>query len=172
MPLTNGSMVKVFSVEAPEVLFEDYGSGQLNGGIASVSVEEKFAQTVNLSKGYYVFFTPKGDCKGLYVTNETGTGFEVREMSGGASSACRLTTTLWLTAMDMRMCAYQRPSCRRPVPQYRVSKNQDPDSFLASGVNPQRPERKRGCCHSRAPHVSWHVSRVLFETWGISGKSS
>ena len=86
VPLADGSMAKVFSVEAPEVLFEDYGSGQLSGGIASVSVEGKFAQTVNLSKGYYVFFTPKGDCKGLYVTNETDTGFEVRDMSGGASS--------------------------------------------------------------------------------------
>ena len=97
VPLTDGSMVKVFSVEAPEVMFEDYGSGQLNAGLVSVSVEEKFAQTVNLSKGYYVFLSPKGDCKGLYVTNETDAGFEVREMSGGASSV----------AFDYHIVAYR-----------------------------------------------------------------
>jgi hypothetical protein len=84
--MQDGSMVKVFSVESPEVWFEDYGSDRLTGGMVTVSLEEKFAQTVNLSKGYHVFLTPKGDCKGLYVTNETETGFEVREMGGGGSS--------------------------------------------------------------------------------------
>jgi hypothetical protein len=84
--MQDGSMAKVFSVESPEVWFEDYGSDRLTGGMVTVSLEEKFAQTVNLSKGYHVFLTPKGDCKGLYVTNETETGFEVREMGGGGSS--------------------------------------------------------------------------------------
>jgi hypothetical protein len=86
VPVEDGSMVKVFSVESPEVWFEDYGSGQLNGGLVTVSLDEKFAQTVNLSKGYQVFLTPKGDCKGLSIANETSTGFEVREMGGGQSS--------------------------------------------------------------------------------------
>jgi hypothetical protein len=86
VPMQDGSMAKVFSVESPEVWFEDYGADRLNGGMVTVSLDEKFAQTVNLSKGYHVFLTPKGDCKGLYVTNETETGFEVREMGGGGSS--------------------------------------------------------------------------------------
>jgi hypothetical protein len=86
VPLKDGSMVKVFSVEAPEVWFEDYGSGQLNGGLANISLDPQFVQTVNLSKGFQVFLTPKGDCKGLYLANETSTGFEVRELGGGESS--------------------------------------------------------------------------------------
>jgi hypothetical protein len=86
VPMEDGSMVKVFSVESPEVWFEDYGSGQLNSGLVTVSLDERFAQTVNLSKGYQVFLTPKGDCKGLYIANETSTGFEVRELGGGESS--------------------------------------------------------------------------------------
>jgi hypothetical protein len=86
VPLLDGSMAKVFSVESPEVWFEDYGADKLSGGMVTVSLEEKFTQTVNLSKGYHVFLTPKGDCKGLYVTNETETGFEVREMGGGGSN--------------------------------------------------------------------------------------
>ena len=79
-------MVKVFSMESPEVWFEDFGSGQLTGGISTVRLDAKFGQTANLSKGYHVFVTPKGDCKGLFVANETKDGFEVRELSGGQSS--------------------------------------------------------------------------------------
>jgi hypothetical protein len=98
VPMLDGTVVKVFSVESPEVWFEDYGAGQLNGGTVTVSLDEKFTQTVNLSKGYHVFLTPKGDCKGLYVTNETETGFEVREMGGGGSSV----------ELDYRIVAHRR----------------------------------------------------------------
>jgi hypothetical protein len=86
VPLRNGEMVDVFSMESPEVWFEDFGSGRLSGGAITISLDPKFAQTVNLSSGYHVFLTPKGDCKGLFVTGETNRGFEVRELSGGKSS--------------------------------------------------------------------------------------
>lgn len=46
-----------------------------------------FKQIVTLSTGYHVFVTPKRDCKGLFVANENANGFEVRELSGGQSSA-------------------------------------------------------------------------------------
>jgi hypothetical protein len=68
------------------VWFDDYGSGQLSSGAVTVSLDPGFAQTVNTSIDYHVFLTPKGDCKGLYVTNETVAGFEVKELGGGASS--------------------------------------------------------------------------------------
>ena len=35
---------------------------------------------------YHVFFTPRGDCRGLYVRSEGGASFEVRELAGGKSS--------------------------------------------------------------------------------------
>jgi hypothetical protein len=35
---------------------------------------------------YHVFLTPKGNCRGLYVTKETSRGFEVRELRGGKSN--------------------------------------------------------------------------------------
>jgi hypothetical protein len=85
VPLRSGKMVKVFSMESPEVWFEDFGSGTLTGGITTVIVDAKFAQTANMN-GYHVFVTPKGDCKGLFVSNETSKSFEVRELSGGQSS--------------------------------------------------------------------------------------
>ena len=86
VPLASGKMVKVFSMESPEVWFEDFGAGQLGSGITTVKLDAAFVQTVGLAKGYHVFVTPNGDCNGLYVTNQTSTGFEVRELNGGQSN--------------------------------------------------------------------------------------
>ena len=86
VPLTNGNMVKVFSMESPEVWFEDFGAGQLGSGITTVALDRSFLQTVGLAKGYHVFVTPKGDCNGLYVSNQTSTSFEVRELNRGQSN--------------------------------------------------------------------------------------
>jgi hypothetical protein len=78
--------VAMYSVQAAENWFEDAGSGQLRNGTAVVALETAYAQTVNAGMEYHVFLTPKGDCKGLYVTNETAGGFEVHELGGGSSS--------------------------------------------------------------------------------------
>jgi hypothetical protein len=87
VPADNGSRkVALYAVEAPENWFEDVGSGQLSNGTAVVNLESIFAQTVNAGMEYHVFLTPKGDCEGLYVSNETETGFEVHELRGGHSS--------------------------------------------------------------------------------------
>ena len=98
VPLASGKMVKVFSMESPEVWFEDFGGGQLSGGITTVRLDASFLQTVGLAKGYHVFVTPKGDCNGLYVTNETSNSFEVRELNRGQSSV----------AFDYRIVAHRK----------------------------------------------------------------
>ena len=38
---------------------------------------------MNTEGEYRVFLTPKADCEGLYVTNQTATSFEVRELRHG-----------------------------------------------------------------------------------------
>jgi hypothetical protein len=87
VPVDNGTRkVALYAVEAPENWFEDFGSGQLSSGVATVTLDPVFAQTVNMDVEYHVFLTPKGDSKGLYVSNETGTGFEVHESAGGRST--------------------------------------------------------------------------------------
>jgi len=87
VPVDGGSRrVALYAVEAPENWFEDMGSAQLAKGSAVVKLEPTFAQTVNSGVEYHVFLTPKGDCKGLYVTNETASSFEVRELGGGRTS--------------------------------------------------------------------------------------
>jgi hypothetical protein len=78
--------VETYAVQSTENWFEDAGSAQLVNGAAQVSLEPIFGQTVNTGIEYHVFLTPNGDCKGLYVTNKTASGFEVHELGGGRSS--------------------------------------------------------------------------------------
>jgi hypothetical protein len=98
VPAESNKKVQVYSVQSPENWFEDFGSGQLASGVARVQLETTFAQTVNVGIDYHVFVTPKGDCKGLYVTNENAGGFEVHELGGGQSS----------TAFDYRIVARRK----------------------------------------------------------------
>jgi hypothetical protein len=87
VPTENGARkVSLYSVQSPENWFEDFGSGQLSNGFARVDLDSTFAQTVNTGQEYHVFLTPKGDCKGLYVSNERASSFEVHELGGGNSS--------------------------------------------------------------------------------------
>jgi hypothetical protein len=78
--------VALYAVEAPENWFEDAGAAQLSNGKTVVNLEQVFGQTVNTEIEYHVFLTPKGDCKGLYVAQESATSFEVRELGGGTSN--------------------------------------------------------------------------------------
>jgi hypothetical protein len=73
-------------VESPQNWFEDFGSGQLASGAAAVTLDSTFAETVNAASDYHVFLTPEGDCRGLYVSHKSATGFEVRELGGGQSN--------------------------------------------------------------------------------------
>jgi hypothetical protein len=90
--------VALYAVEAPQNWFEDFGSGRLTGGAASVALEPIFAQTVNTGSEYHVFLTPEGDGRGLYVSNKSATGFEVHELGGGQSNV----------AFDYRIVALRR----------------------------------------------------------------
>jgi len=98
VPTDSAKNVQVYSVQSPENWFEDFGSSQLSGGSAIVRLEPGFAQTVNTATDYHVFLTPKGECNGLYVTNENAGGFEVRELGHGKSAV----------AFDYRIVAHRK----------------------------------------------------------------
>jgi hypothetical protein len=99
VPVDNGTRrVALYAVESPGVWFEDYGSGKLVSGVATVNIDPVYAQTVNTGVEYHVFLTPDGDCEGLYVTARTATGFEVRELHQGKSNV----------AFDYRIIALRR----------------------------------------------------------------
>lgn len=74
--------------ETPEVLFQDYGQGQLENGKAHIVIDNVLARniTVNEKHPLRVFIQLRGDCKGVYVTNETANGFDVIELQGGNSN--------------------------------------------------------------------------------------
>jgi hypothetical protein len=87
VPVDNGARkVALYAIESPQNWFEDFGSGRLANGSATIRLEGVFAQTVNTGLNYHVYLTPNGDCKGLYVTQKTATSFEVRELGQGTSS--------------------------------------------------------------------------------------
>jgi hypothetical protein len=80
-----GKLRRMYSMESPESWFEDFGSGQLSGGSATVQLEPGFAGVVH-GDGYHVFLTPQGDSNGLYVSNLTPGSFAVHEQQGGKST--------------------------------------------------------------------------------------
>jgi len=71
----------LYTEESTEVWFTDYGFGKLQNGVAVISIDPLFAQTVNLNEPYHVFVQPYGNAS-LYVTNRTPTSFEVRLHDG------------------------------------------------------------------------------------------
>lgn len=96
--LQDGKEVALYAVESPENWFEDFGSSELNNGVAWVPLDASFAQAANASVAYHVFLTPNGDSNGLYVARKTTAGFEIREHGGGTSNV----------AFDYRIVARRR----------------------------------------------------------------
>ncbi len=75
----------MFAAEAPEVLFEDYGTGQLVNGTATINIDPIFSRNIHVSaeKPLKVFIQLEGDCNGVYVTNKSASGFTVKELQNG-----------------------------------------------------------------------------------------
>ena len=90
--------VETYAMQSPENWMEDFGTGTLSGGTGIVTIDATFAETVSESADYHVFLTPRGDSKGLYVTNLTPTSFEVHESGAGTASI----------AFDYRIVAKRR----------------------------------------------------------------
>jgi hypothetical protein len=86
VPVTGNRMVRLYAVEAADNWFEDAGSGRLSNGGAVIRFDSTFSQTINPNVEYHIFLTPKGECEGLYVSNESADGFEVHELRGGHSN--------------------------------------------------------------------------------------
>jgi hypothetical protein len=90
--------VGLYTMQSSESWIEDFGSGALAGGVATIRLEPHFARTVSGQADYHVFLTPAGECEGLYITNRTATSFQVRELKNGTSSV----------AFDYRIVAHRK----------------------------------------------------------------
>jgi len=79
-----GKLRRMYSMESPESWFEDFGSGQLTGGSATVQLEPEFAGIVKTDQ-YHVFLTPQGK-SWLYVSSKTPGSFTVSAGGGDTSN--------------------------------------------------------------------------------------
>ena len=85
---TEGELITLYCPEAPEVVFQDYGIGQLVNGFAHITIDPNLAININVSQDHplKVYITPEGDCMGVFVTNKSVHGFDVIELQGGKSN--------------------------------------------------------------------------------------
>jgi hypothetical protein len=115
-----GGEVGAFSPQQTTQTMEDVGESQLIAGRAYVRLAPDFAATIDRQVNYLVFITPQGDSHGLYVTQKTPAGFEVRENGNGASSI----------AFDYRIVAKPYGELSKRLPMLRPEVGPDP-SMLA-----------------------------------------
>jgi hypothetical protein len=83
---SDGANHLLFCVESTESWFEDFGEATLENGFAQVALDPLFADVTHIQT-YHVFLTPYAETQGLYVTTRTSTGFIVREIGNGKSTA-------------------------------------------------------------------------------------
>ncbi len=80
----DGRHVLAYAAESATATIEDVGTARMVGGVANVTIDPAFASVMD-RKWYYVFLTPLGDTRGLYVSEKTASAFQVRESEGGRS---------------------------------------------------------------------------------------
>ncbi len=78
----------LFSPEAPEILFQDFGTGKLKNGEAKIVLDDLLVNSIYVDQQHpiKVFIQLEGDCNGVYVTNKSEKGFTVKELSNGKSN--------------------------------------------------------------------------------------
>ena len=84
----DGNKKIMFAPEAPEVLFEDYGIGQLSNGTSYIDIDPNFTNNIIVDADHplKVFIQLEGNCNGVYVTQKSAEGFMVKELQNGNSN--------------------------------------------------------------------------------------
>lgn len=80
---SNGLHVTAFAAQSTSETIEDFGGARMYNGVANVTISTDFASVIDRADDYYVFLTPLGDTRGLYVSLKTPSGFQVRENERG-----------------------------------------------------------------------------------------
>ena len=78
-----------YADESTEVYHFDRGRGQLQNGEAIIDLDPIFLETVTIDVKHpmLVHVTLTGDCKGVYIAEQTATFFKVKELQAGNSNA-------------------------------------------------------------------------------------
>ncbi|MFC9417516.1 hypothetical protein ACIG6B_28605 [Bacillus mobilis] len=85
VPHPDGSHRTLYCMESPESWFEDFGTGELVKGEATIHLDQDFVPLIQ-NGHYHVFLTPEGDSNGLYISHKSLTSFEVREQQNGSNT--------------------------------------------------------------------------------------
>lgn len=82
--------VNLYCPEAPEILFQDYGQGQLINGKSHINLDPVFAKNVVINEKHplrvFIQLENNENCKGVVVKNKNASGFDVVELDGGISN--------------------------------------------------------------------------------------
>ncbi len=76
VPTSSGTR-EMYTEEATEVWFADYGQGTLSDSVVWVPFDGTFAETIEADRPYHVFLQAYADAS-IYVSRRTSEGFEVR----------------------------------------------------------------------------------------------
>jgi len=105
---TSRGMEPMFAMEAPEVEFVASGHGTLVNGQAQITFEQLFQEAVSSDVPLKIILTPKGGWSGLYVSQQSATGFSV--LTGAGEQDIEFD---WL-AIGRRKGYEQRPEIHVP----------------------------------------------------------
>jgi hypothetical protein len=148
----NGNRVLLNCPETPEVLFQDYGIGQLVDGHARIDLDPTLVMNILVNNDHplKVFIQPEGKCNGLYITNKSKEGFEVHELQDGRSDisfswsivATRAGETLTNAQGETRHISYEeRFSPAPPIAETNQILSRDVKAVSAEPVQHTRPRR-------------------------------
>ena len=86
VPTSKGNQL-LYSMESPEVWFEDLGFAELVNGEVTIHLDNLFLETVVIDESHpmHVFVQEQGECNELYVIPGT-TSFTVKEKNNGSSN--------------------------------------------------------------------------------------
>ncbi len=124
--------------EAPENLFEDFGTGQLLNGKTHITLDPTLSRNVLVNDQHplRVFVQLRGDCKGVFVSNETAEGFDVTELQGGISNS-----RFFWTVVANRANQSFADGTNWPFAEERFAHTQGPQPTIVSGSMKRAPER-------------------------------
>jgi hypothetical protein len=80
-----GHRVQSYALESAARTIQDSGTARMVRGVGDVTLDPAFASVTD-RRWYYVFLTPLGETRGLYVSRKTALSFQVRETEGGRDS--------------------------------------------------------------------------------------
>jgi len=82
---SQGQRVLAYASQSATATIEDIGTARMAGGVSNVRIDPAFAAIMD-GRWYYVFVTPLGETRGLYVVHKTALGFQVRENERGRAN--------------------------------------------------------------------------------------